>query len=76
MKIAGNVYHIQLHGQVDLKELNELSPHQMTSAGAAANTTSFTVCTDQSGLIGILSYLNNRGLIFLRIQRGDQKIVT
>ncbi len=56
------IFLIQVQGQVDVKELNALSPHQMDAVQAAPTGTRFAICTDQSGLIGMLRFLDNYGL--------------
>lgn len=78
-------YLIQLGGAIDVDELNPHSPRGMTvaaaplgpvmggpgeaEAGPAAVTTWISVCTDQSGLIGLVRYLHGRGLELLCVTR-------
>jgi hypothetical protein len=62
-------YLIQLCGQVDESDLDEMSPIQMTVVRADAASTLFTVCTDQSGLIGLLRHLHGRGFVLLSVYR-------
>ncbi len=76
-------YHIQLRGQVDESELNATSPLQMTVVQAGADQehpadqelscagTSITVCTDQSGLIGLLRHLHGLGFELLFIGKSS-----
>jgi hypothetical protein len=68
---ARGLYHLQLQGQVDEREINALSPLQMTLERAEAAATWLSVRTDQSGLMGLLRYLHARGLVLLSVQRED-----
>ena len=63
-----NTYRIQLLGQVDIDELNRMSPHQMTLVRTTQETTLVHICTDQSGLIGLIRHLHGRGLELLAVQ--------
>lgn len=63
-----NTYRIQLRGQIDVNELNRMSPHQMTLVQAGPEATLVSICTDQSGLIGLLRHLHGRGLVLLGLQ--------
>jgi hypothetical protein len=56
-----------VRGQVDHDDLNAISPIQMTIKDADQTASSFTINTDQSGLIGLLRYLNGRGLVLLSV---------
>jgi hypothetical protein len=62
-------YTIQLLGQVSERELNALSPLQMHIEQAGPRVTLVSVCTDQSGIIGLIRYLHNLGLLFLSVRR-------
>ncbi len=76
-------YLIELRGQVDEEEISAASPIQLiVKRGGAeeaylepndlerpATATRLTVCTDQSGLIGLLRHLHGRGFILLSLQR-------
>lgn len=62
-------YQIEVRGQVDEKDLNTISPLEMTAVLVEPTATFFTIHTDQSGLIGLLRHLHARGLIFLSVQR-------
>jgi hypothetical protein len=57
-------YHIQLRGQVDEGDINVTSPLQMTVARVDQAATLFSICTDQSGLIGLLRHLHGLGFVF------------
>lgn len=59
------VYRVQLRGKVDEAEINTMSPLQMTRQQMDTAGTFFFVHTDQSGIIGLLRHLHNRGFILL-----------
>ena len=63
-----NIYCIQVRGQVDLEELNAMSPHQMMALRAVPAATTFTIRTDQAGMIGLLRHLHNLGIGILSIE--------
>jgi hypothetical protein len=60
-------YQIEVRGQVDENELNATSPIQMTVVRRNAALTLFAICTDQSGLVGLIRHLHGRGLELLSI---------
>lgn len=62
-----NLYWITLRGQVDVREANASSPHQMTPIAMQAGNTTITICTDQSGLIGLVRHLHNLGFDIVSI---------
>ena len=62
-------YLIQLHGQVNESDLNAMSPIQMTVVWADTASTLFTICADQSGLIGLIRHLHGRGFVLLSVYR-------
>jgi hypothetical protein len=70
-------YHIKLGGQVNENEINSMSPLQITFEDTLAvkkddlESTLFTVCTDQSGLIGLMRHLHGLGFVFLAVNRLD-----
>ena len=66
------MYHIQLRGAVDEAEVNAMSPLQMTRQRVDAAGTLCSVHTDQSGLVGLLRYLHDRGFLLLSFQRNEQ----
>jgi hypothetical protein len=61
------VYHIQLRGQIDEQELNEMSPLLLVRQEGDTAVTQFSVATDQSGLIGLMRHLHSLGFIFLSV---------
>lgn len=66
-------YLIRLRGLVNVEELNPMSPHHMTSIQAETSATWFSICTDQSGMIGQVRHLHNQGLIILSISCQTQE---
>ena len=62
-------YLIRLRGQMDEDELNALSPLQMRVERVDPAATLLTVCTDQSGLIGLTRHLHGLGFVFLSVMR-------
>ncbi len=61
------VYHIQIRGQVDEEEINEMSPLLLQRERGDTAVTQFSVDTDQSGLIGLMRHLHALGFVFLSI---------
>lgn len=64
-------YKIEVQGGVDEKDLNAMSPLQMTAVRVDTATMMFTVRADQSGLVGLMRHLHGRGLVFRSIARID-----
>jgi len=64
-----NTYLIQLQGQVDVNELNLMSPHQMVLVCTDPAGTQVSIYTDQSGLIGLMRHLHGLGYTVLWIKR-------
>jgi hypothetical protein len=62
-------YFIEFYGQVEVGELNAISPLLMTPEGVEGAQTLVSVCTDQSGLIGLMRHLHGLGLVFLSVTR-------
>ena len=68
-------YQIKVQGQVDEDTFNVSSPLQMTMVEVDAEKTHpptatlFTVCADQSGLIGLLRHLHGHGFVLLSVYR-------
>lgn len=62
------VYHIQLRGRMDEDEINAMSPLQMVRERVNTAVTQFSVCTDQSGLIGLMRHLHALGFVFLSVK--------
>ena len=66
-------YQIEVLDRVDGDDLNAMSPLEIRMIGAEAvverATTHFSVCADQSGLIGLLRHLHARGLVLVSVVR-------
>ena len=60
-------YYIKVQGRVDENDLNASSPLQMTVVRIDMAATLFTICANQSGLIGLLRHLHGRGLVLLSV---------
>jgi hypothetical protein len=63
------LYRIELRGQVDVDDLNALSPVQLKVERMDMAVTLFSVCTDQSGLVGLVRHLHGLGFVFLSVRR-------
>ena len=61
------VYHIQLRGQVNEEEINEMSPLLLVREAGDTAVTQLSVATDQSGLIGLMRHLHGLGYVFLSV---------
>lgn len=61
------IYLIWLRGQVDVDDLNSMSPHQITLLDRDPGCTLLSIYTDQSGMIGMLRHLHNLGLHVLSV---------
>jgi hypothetical protein len=61
------VFNIQLRGQVDEEEVNEMSPLLLVREGGDTAVTRFSVATDQSGLVGLMRHLHGLGYVFLAV---------
>lgn len=66
-------YLIEVHGQVDEGEMNAGSPLYTTVESAGTAATLLTICTDQSGLIGLMRHLHGMGFVFLSVNRTEIK---
>ncbi|MCA9872215.1 MAG: hypothetical protein KC441_01115 [Anaerolineales bacterium] len=66
-------YRVAVKGQIDASDLSASSPLEMVLVSTTPAATSFTLCTDQSGMIGMLRYLHGRGFILLSLSRGEQR---
>ncbi len=62
-----SIYFIRIHGQVDEDEINAMSPLQMAVEQVDARTTQLTVCTDQSGLVGLMRHLHGLGYTLISV---------
>jgi hypothetical protein len=70
-----STYQIEVRGLADENDLNASSPLQMTVVRVDADgehpnaATLFTICADQSGLIGLIRHLHGRGFVLLSVCR-------
>jgi hypothetical protein len=62
-------YQIEVRGQVDENAFNATSPLQITVVRVAPAATLFTICADQSGLIGLIRHLHGHGFVLLSTYR-------
>ena len=62
-------YEIEVRGRIEERDLILMSPLRLNVKHSDANTLSFTVCTDQSGVIGLIRHLHGRGLVILSVKR-------
>lgn len=73
-------YHVEVRGQVDERSFNASSPLQVTVVGADAGkehphaATLFTIQADQSGLIGLMRHIHQRGFVLLSVTRERENI--
>lgn len=56
-------YRIQIQGKFDRDDLNRNSPVNLFLGEGSGSETYIEVHTDQSGLIGVLRYLHQRGIV-------------
>ena len=63
-------YHVKVKGEMEPADLSTSSPLKVAGVSVGSAATSFTIRTDQSGLIGMLRYLHGRGFILLSFARG------
>jgi hypothetical protein len=60
-------YRIEVQDQVDEYTFNATSPLQIRVVRADKEITVFTICSDQSGLIGLLRHLHGQGFALLSV---------
>ncbi len=56
-------YRIQIQGKFDRDDLNRNSPVNLFLGEGSGSDSYIEVTTDQSGLIGVLRYLHQRGIV-------------
>lgn len=66
-------YLVQIEGLVTSDEL-ATSPCEVEVADVNTATTQLKICTDQSGLIGLLRYLHGRGFVLLSVSITQEEI--
>lgn len=71
-----STYFIQLRGPVGKTELNATSPLEMTALGVVTAATTFSVCTDKAGLIGLVRHLHSRGNVLWSVTSQPQAVLT
>ena len=64
-----STYRIEVRGRIDERDINARSPHRTTLVRTGPQSTHFTICADQSGLIGMIRHLHDRGLVILSLTR-------
>lgn len=62
-------YHIEVQGRVEESAFNATSPLQTTVIRTNSADALFTICADQSGLIGLIRYLHGHGFVLLSVYR-------
>lgn len=62
---------LKLRGQVNDDDVNNMSPILMKAVNIDAEGTLYSLRTDQSGLVGLMSYLHGLGFTFLSLTRID-----
>ena len=61
------IYHVEIQGRVDEKELNANGPLHLKVVRAETGSTLLALQTDQSGLIGLLRHLHTQGYLLKSI---------
>lgn len=62
-------YQFEVMGRMNENGRDTSSPLAIVVMRADETATLFTVCTDQSGIIGLIRYLHGRGYVFLSVVR-------
>lgn len=62
-------YRIEIQGHLDTESFNTMSPYTIMGVHAGTESTLFTICADQSGLVGIIRHLHQQGFVLLSICR-------
>jgi len=70
-----STHFIQLRGLVGEVELNATSPLEMTALWVETAATTFSVCTDQAGLIGLVRHLHSRGHVLWSVTSQPQAVL-
>lgn len=68
---ATHTYQIEIEGRLSAGDLHTMSPLPVTAVRVEPQAIRFAVCTDPSGLIGLLRHLHARGLALLAVYRLD-----
>ncbi|HEX2978951.1 MAG TPA: hypothetical protein VHO48_01685 [Anaerolineaceae bacterium] len=64
-------YIITINGFVNQDDINAASPVNLNVDFATDRVTNLSVCTDQSGMIGILRHLHSMGYVLIFVQVND-----
>ncbi len=67
------IYTIEVGDQVDEDDFNATSPLQMTVIKADSDVTLFTICSDQSGLVGMIRHLHRQGFVLLSVSLQEKE---
>jgi hypothetical protein len=62
-------YYVEVLEKVDEKVFNATSPLQVTVIWANEQITLLTICSDQSGLIGLIRQFHRQGFVLLSVCR-------
>ena len=62
-------YHLRLTGLLAMDDLNAMSPLALNVEQTDGATTLLSVCTDQSGLVGLLRHLHGLGCVFISMNK-------
>ena len=62
-------YLIELVGILHEADINPASPYDLKRIGVGTTATTFSLVSDQAGLIGLLRYLHGRGLVLQSVRR-------
>jgi hypothetical protein len=66
---GGSAYLIEVMGILHEADINPASPYDLKRTGVGATATTFSVVSDQAGLIGLLRFLHGRGLVLQSVSR-------
>ncbi len=62
------IYVIQIRGEVEEDEINDVTPLHVKVIRVAANTTLLAACTDQAGFVGLVRHLHSLGFVLLAMR--------
>jgi hypothetical protein len=66
---GGSAYLIELVGILHEADINPASPYDLERTKVGVTTSTFSLTSDQAGLIGLLRYLHGRGLVLQSVRR-------
>ena len=70
-----STYYIRVRGEVDENNFNKKSPLIVKVFHTDEIATLFTICSDQSGLIGLIRYLHGQGFVLLSVHRQTDETI-